>query len=174
MSDLFKNIKISIDDLSNIEDEAFVTIEKQYKLFLLLRNALLFVLVLIIVTLFYFFGETELNTWSFFCIYSSILVIWLINYALVNVGFPRKKYLLRQHDLIYKTGYLLQKTTAIPINRIQHIEIRQSILLRLFKLSKLIIYTAGGNSSDLSISGLKPKDAEVLKAHISITISKHE
>ena len=174
MSELFENHSISIDALPKIEEETFLPIEITYKLFLQIRNALLFLLLLIIVGLFNIFGNLDLNLWYFIATYIGIVIAWILSFMLVNIGFPRKKYLLRQHDLLYKTGYIFEKTTAIPINRIQHIEIRQSILLRIFKLSKLVIYTAGGNSSDLSISGLKPEDAKQLKEFISKTISEHE
>ena len=93
---------------------------------------------------------------------------------MVELGFSRKAYLLRDHDLVYRTGYIMQKTTAIPKNRIQHVEIRQGVLLRIFKLSKLVVFTAGGSSSDLSISGLEPEVAEKLKEHISLSIIGHE
>jgi len=174
MSKVFENYPINLDTLPQIEEKAFRPIEIAYKLFLQIRNALLFILSLIIVSLLNIFGKLELDQWFFVAMYIAILILWIFSFMLVNIGFPRKKYLLRQHDLLYKTGYIFEKTTAIPINRIQHIEIRQSILLRMFKLSKLIIYTAGGNSSDLSISGLKPEDASFLKEHISKTISEHE
>ena len=94
--------------------------------------------------------------------------------ALILIGFPYKAYLLRDHDILYKTGYLSRRTTAVPKNRIQHVEIRQGVLSRMFKLSKLVVFTAGGNASDLSISGLKPEVAQQLKEHISKSISIHE
>ena len=174
ISNLFENNKVLVDLIPSIDNEAFISIEKSYKKFLQFRNALFFLLSLIIVTFLYIFQEVDLNKWYFVTLYLAIFIAWILSFIIVNKGFPRKKYLLRQHDLIYKTGYLVQKTTTIPINRIQHIEIRQSILLRIFKLSKLIIYTAGGNSSDLSISGLQPEDAKLLKEHISKIISEHE
>jgi len=174
MSELFDNQSIAIEDLPTLESEDYQTIEKSYKIFLHLRNGLFVLSAFVIVLLFHIFGGEEWADWQFAIVYISLFVFWLLNFGLVELGFPRKKYLLRRHDLVYKTGYLLQTTTAIPKNRIQHVEIRQSILLRLFKLSKLVIYTAGGSSSDLSISGLKPELAEQLKEHISLSISEHE
>ncbi len=174
MSELFQNQSIELKDLPLIDPETFKPIENAYKLFLHLRNGLLFILIFSIVILFQLFGNSELLNWHFAIIYISIFIFWILSFGLVELGFPRKKYILRQHDLVYQTGYLIQNTTAIPKNRIQHVEIRQSILLRIFKLSRLVIYTAGGSSSDLSISGIKPEEAELLKEHISLSISEHE
>jgi hypothetical protein len=61
---------------------------------------------------------------------------------------------------------------SVPKNRIQHVEIRQAIVLRLFKLSKIVIFTAGGSGSDLSISGLKPELAERIKENLSQSVSE--
>jgi len=131
-------------------------------------------LAFVIVLLVQIFAETELEDWQFAIGYVVLFILSIASFLLVEVGFKRKAYLLREYDLLYKTGYLMQKMTAIPKNRIQHVEIRQSVLLRLFKLSKLVIYTAGGSSSDLSISGLKPEDAEILKEHISKSVAQYE
>lgn len=174
MSELFHNQSIAIEDLPEIESESFKGIEKQYKVFLHLRNLLLITLVFIVVLLIQIFAEPDVEEWSYAIAYIILFILSLSSFVLVELGFKRKAYLLREYDLLYKTGYLMQKMTAIPKNRIQHIEIRQSILLRLFKLSKLVIYTAGGSSSDLSISGLKPEDAEQLKEHISKSVAEHE
>lgn len=174
MSELFQNQSISIEDLPSVDLNDFKPIEKSYKFFLHLRNGILLLVLFGLVLLLQYFGNTELPDWYFASGYIGIFVFWILSFVLVELGFPRKQYLLRRHDLLYKTGYLMQTMTAVPKNRIQHVEIRQSVLLRLFKLSKLVVYTAGGSSSDLSIPGLKPEDAELLKEHISKSISEHE
>lgn len=176
MSELFENQSVALDDLPKVDEQDFKAIEKKYKSFLHLRNALFFVILLGALAVFHFFNtsEIEIPLMVFLGAYGVLAFFWIISVSLVELGFPRKSYLLRNHDLLYKTGYLMQKMTAVSKNRIQHVEIRQGILLRLFKLSKLVVYTAGGNSSDLSIPGLKPEDAEILKEHISLSVSQHE
>ena len=174
MSELFENQTISMEDLPQINQQAFKTIEKRYKYFLHIRNFVLIALVSVLIIAFQIFKESELETWYFAGVYIGLFIFWVLNFIFVELGFPRKSYLLRHHDLIYKTGYLMQKMTAIPKNRIQHVEIRQSLFLRIFSLSKLVIYTAGGSSSDLSISGLTPENADLLKEHISKAISEYE
>lgn len=176
MAELFENQSIALDDLPKVEEQDFKAIEKRYKGFLHLRNALFFVILLVAIAAFHLFNEseTEIPLIAYLGAYGALTFFWILSISLVELGFPKKSYLLRDHDLLYKTGYLMQKMTAVSKNRIQHVEIRQGILLRLFKLSKLVVYTAGGNSSDLSIPGLKPEDAEVLKEHISLSVSQHE
>lgn len=174
MSELFDNQTISLENLPPIVSEDFKAIEKRFKYFLHIRNFLLIAIVSVAIIVVHIFKDTGLEAWYFASAYISIFVFWVLSFLFVELGFPRKSYLLRQHDLIYRTGFLMQKMTAIPKNRIQHVEIRQSVFLRIFNLSKLVIYTAGGSSSDLSISGLNPEDADLLKEHISKAISEHE
>jgi len=174
MSELFKNQSIAIENLPSIEEESFQGIEKAYKTFMLIRNGLLIFLVFIIVLMIHLFAESTFENWHFAIVYIALFVFSILSFVLVQLGFERKAYLLREHDVIYKTGYIIQKMTVIPQNRIQHIEIREGVLLRLFKLSKLVIYTAGGNASDLSISGINPEVAKQLKEFISKKIAEND
>jgi len=49
---------------------------------------------------------------------------------------------------------------------VQHLRIDQGPIERKFNLSRLKIFTAGGNSSDLSIPGLDPITSNKLKQFI--------
>jgi membrane protein YdbS with pleckstrin-like domain len=89
-------------------------------------------------------------------------------------GFPLKGYALREHDIVYKTGLIYRKNTTIPFNRIQHIEIRQSMIARMLGISKLKIFTAGGQGSGLFIHGLSPETAQQLKDFLSKTANQYE
>ena len=89
-------------------------------------------------------------------------------------GFPKKGYLVREKDVSFQKGLLVFKSTSVPFNRIQHVEVNQGILAKIFKLSSVKIYTAGGNASDLSIPGLPVEVAANLKDFLSEKISEHE
>lgn len=95
-----------------------------------------------------------------------LLIFGLAHIILITMAFKLKGYAVREKDITYKTGLLMRRQTTIPYTRIQHVEVRQGILERYFNLGKLNIYTAGGQSSDLSIPGLKNKEAHRLKAFI--------
>lgn len=100
----------------------------------------------------------------------------LISYTVVIslLGFPKKGYLLRERDISYKTGLIYYKQISVPFNRVQHVEVSQGVLAKIFHLSSVKIYTAGGNASDLSIPGLTVTDAQKLKAFISEKINQNE
>lgn len=106
-----------------------------------------------------------------------IFLVLLIGFWLIWVGFHAweyKGYALRQHDILFKTGIWFKSTTVVAFNRIQHVEIQQGPLDRLFSVSSLILYTAGGSASDLIIPGLHPDDAAKLKDHVTPKSSPDE
>lgn len=107
-------------------------------------------------------------------IISGIAVLIVYSIVISVLGFPKKGYLLREKDISYKTGLIFYKQISVTFNRIQHVEVSQGILAKLFGLSSVKIFTAGGSASDLSIPGLLSVDAQKLKAFISEKISQYE
>lgn len=77
------------------------------------------------------------------------------------------RYAVREHDLLVRSGVLFRHWTAIPHQRIQHVDTRQGPLERLFGLSRLLVFTAAGMSGDGSIPGLEAKEAERLRDTLS-------
>ena len=67
-------------------------------------------------------------------------------------------------------GFLWRADTIVPFNRIQHIDVAQGPLQRLFDLSTLIVHTAGTHNSIVTLPGLATADAEemreTIKGHI--------
>ena len=105
-----------------------------------------------------------------------ILLLFLIfgwsyfnNYQLMK----RNGYALRQRDIIFRRGFLFQKTTVVPFNRIQHVSVERGVIDKALKLATLKIFTAGGSGSDLSIPGLLPGTAFSLKEELSNRMSGH-
>ena len=107
-----------------------------------------------------------------------IFSVWALLLSVILMeelkGFKRRGYALRQRDITYKKGYLFHSQTTIPFNRIQHCETSQGPLSRAFGLMTLKVFTAGGASSDLRISGLRPDEANKLKEFITEASSSYE
>jgi len=173
---LFENNIIDTSKLPTLDVSEFNPLLKKYKKLLFINSIIFFGILAIIIFVIDFFidSENDIPNIVIYIAYSSILFLFIIRLLFIQLGFPEKGYLLRQHDIIYKSGLLNKKIIAIPINRIQHSEIRQSYFARLLKISKIKIFTAGGNTSDLSISGLSPEIAQQIKDYLSNTISKNE
>ena len=99
--------------------------------------------------------------------------LWMLPVALAVpfigrpiISVPRIAYAVRERDIIYKSGVFWQTVTAIPFNRIQHVEKSSTPLDRRFNLATLQLFTAGGTGGDLKIHGLPAKTAERLRFFI--------
>lgn len=95
-------------------------------------------------------------------------IIILIIMALLMTLWVARRYRLTGYQVLpqevhFRTGALWRTQTAVAVNRIQHVEITQGPVERYFKLAKLVIYTAGGSGSDLSVPGLPQVEAEQIR-----------
>ena len=113
---------------------------------------------------FYFWIEIQ-EFWWVLLIGFSVLALLML--AFVRISFKAKSFAMREHDIVYKSGFISLETTLIPFNRVQHIEIHEGVLMRMYNLTTLQIFTAGGAMSDLKIAGLYKTDAEKMKAFIT-------
>ena len=73
---------------------------------------------------------------------------------------------MREHDIHYKSGIIWRKTVSLPFNRIQHVELESGPLERLFKLTTLKFFTAGGGNADMKIPALGFERASKLRAFV--------
>ena len=88
------------------------------------------------------------------------LVVWQV------VSVPRMGFAVRERDIVFRSGVFWRSVTAIPFNRIQHVEKSSTPLDRRFDLAALQLFTAGGTGGDLRIRGLSAPLAEKLRGFI--------
>jgi len=102
-----------------------------------------------------------------------IFIIFFWNFMTIWQWQKRSGYAIREKDVLFKRGFLSEKITAVPFNRIQHVTTQRGVLDKMLGISTLKIFTAGGSGSDISIPGLTPSLAASLKDTLSDSISKH-
>lgn len=83
-----------------------------------------------------------------------------------RISVPRKAYAVRERDVIYRSGVVWRTVTAVPFNRIQHVETESTPLDRRFGLAALQVFTAGSAGGDLKIQGLPADVAERLRVFV--------
>lgn len=116
----------------------------------------------------------EILPWMFY-IFLCFWLLWVVFvFVSVHYGFPYKGFAIREQDVHYKTGWLYRNITSVPICRIQHIKVQQSVLAKFWGLAKLNIYTAGDSSNDLTIPGISFEKALQIKALLSEKIHANE
>jgi len=162
---LFKNESVDINSLPSIDLEMFTPIEKRYRIIMIINSIISGVIIAIPIILIAIFN-TEVPLYIGYALLSVLLVYIIFNIYWSRISIQYKSYLLRSNDILFKKGVIWKRTTAIPFNRIQHVEVKQSAIAKQLNLSKIIIFTAGGNTGDLAISGLNDETANKIREFI--------
>jgi uncharacterized protein len=76
------------------------------------------------------------------------------------------RYALLTEELYLERGVFNRVRTIVPLRRIQHLDVSQTLLEREFGLGKLIVHTAGSRSSDVVLPGLPHQEAERLRDEV--------
>ena len=95
--------------------------------------------------------------------------LWSLVWPLVAV--PRRGYVVRDKDLLYKSGVLWRSVKAFPFNRVQHTKLDSTPLDRRFGLSSLSVFPAGAGAGQ-RVRGLGQETAERLRVYISERIEQ--
>lgn len=170
----FSNQVILPELLAPIEVQEFEALEKKYKLINQIGAALILFIALTIFFLSIQFSTGDIPILVSMGIPSIFILIFILRFVLVILGFPKKGYLLRKHDVSFRSGLLIYKLTTIPFNRIQHVEVSQNMMEKSFGLSRVKIFTAGGSVSDLAIPGLLPDKAHQIESFLLSKVSQHD
>jgi len=167
---MFENEPVS--DFPNITEITFKSISKKFLKVILLNAFFLFCIILmglILVNYFNLFeelnGHFKLSCGAFIFIFSLVILLKFL-------GFKKRKYAVREKDISYKSGVFFKKLTTVPFSRVQHIEIDEKPVSRLFGLASLSVYTAGDSSDDLVIKGITKEMASQIKEFISTKINE--
>ncbi len=159
-----ENQQILLSDIPQSEEIEFTPLLVNYKKLLIIQWSIFYAVLLIGIIIAYFLLPTPSITILLAVLFFLLLVIcYTLHLLLIKKGFPFKGYAIREKDVHYRSGYLTQRITTIPIHRIQHLEIRQGLLAKILGIAKLKIFTAGDNGADLSIKGIDMPTAENIK-----------
>ena len=162
----FLNEQVEIEDIPQVQNLEYKGLHRNYLTVELLGISILWIVIGLAILMNIIFNSEIRGT-----IFPPLLFgFWILLVAttsfVVVKGFKRKKYALRERDIVYQQGLIWRKFVVLPFNRVQHAEVHQGPIERIFDLGKLKVYTAGGSSSDLTISGLEVKKAQSLKHFI--------
>lgn len=169
---MFTNAQIDVDALPKIEDVSLTRISPRYFNVLLINFLLVYLTIIVSVLIIKLGFYDEFLQPVFWYIFAAFVVISILNFILLKLAFPKRKYALREKDIIYSSGYFTNKTTTLPFSRIQHIEVSRSFLSRKFGLSSLKIYSAGESGGDISIAGLPKSVADTQYAFLTTIVNE--
>lgn len=167
----FSNSNINIEELPTVGAINLQRISKSFlKVIAFNRLIFYFILVGLSIGLKFLIREDVFQKYYWYGILA-LLIFFLVDFVIAILAFKRRKYALREHDVIYSKGLIVYYRITIPLNRVQHVEVSQSWLERYLKLASLKIYTAGESGGDLRIRGLENETAQSMNAYISSRIN---
>lgn len=159
----FSNTPLTIDELPKVADITFTALDPKYRWINLSQPLLILAIISTpMVILSFITDQLSLGYlgWGLYC------VIVLLSFAYHYVAATKRRYALREADLLYQEGIFWHTTTAVAFNRVQHIDLTHGPLERKYNIATIKCFTAGGSSVDLKVPGLPKEDAEVLRAFI--------
>ncbi len=88
-----------------------------------------------------------------------------------SVWHPPRRYQswgYRIDDRVLETrnGKLFQTTRLLPLNRLQHVDLQQGPLERMYGLARVELHTAGTENASITIPGLAHEEAVRLRDHL--------
>ncbi len=166
MKDDFTNDQINISDLPTVNTLNLIELNKDYLTAKMIRNLIFWLVILVVTFTVYYTKVDELPKLARIGIPTALIIIMFFQFIMTYFGFKKKFYALREKDILFQTGLLWRTKTVIPFNRIQHAEVIQGPIDRMFDLSVLRIFTAGGSASDMNLPGLRPIEANNIKEFI--------
>jgi hypothetical protein len=102
------------------------------------------------------------------CIVASVanilLTVFIVFYCKKSYNYTG--YAVREKDFLFKEGIWWQSISIVPYSRVQHCEIDQGPIDRMFGLCSLQLFSAGGSSSDIEVDGLTQEQATAIKQYI--------
>lgn len=99
----------------------------------------------------------------------ALLAAWLVLRVPLQ-RFHAKGYAVGDDRLRVVRGLMFRSDSVVPFGRVQHIDLDQGPLERMYDLATLTVHTAGTHNASVRLAGLKHADAvalrEAIRAHI--------
>ena len=167
----FENDILKIDSLPRFQEVELISFAKAYLYKRNISTTISLVIVAVAIGLAYYIAE-EFRPYAPFMAGMFLLVFLWAYYS--NFQWYRKSgYAVREKDIIFKRGFLFERTTVVPFNRVQHVSTNRGVLDKMLKLSALNVFTAGGSGSDVALPGLHPETADALKEALAAKMAGH-
>ena len=160
---MFQNPEIRLEDLPNLDHVDWQPLHDRYiSEQLVARSGAIAILVVLMCVIEFAPVYIPLTwfRWGMLLLFGAALLTWPL------IAVPRQGYVVRDKDIVFRSGVFWRNVTAIPYNRIQHVETSSTPLNRRFGTATLKLFTAGGAGGDMKIDGLPADTAEQLRVMI--------
>lgn len=163
---MFENPEISLDELPAADDVEWRSLAARYIRRLQVQSLITTTVATVGVVVLQVAPLPIAQRWLFALAWLLIVASGVSGLLWPLVSVPRMGYAIRDKDILYRSGVLWRTVTAVPFNRLQHVETSSTPLDRHFTLAALQLFTAGGSGGDLKIHGMPADVAESLRLFI--------
>nr|WP_321222815.1 PH domain-containing protein [uncultured Psychroserpens sp.] len=170
---MFINQQVEIETLPKLSTIDLKPISGQYFKIVIFNKLIIYSLFIGLVIAGKFIVQKDFFQTNYTIIIGVVILCCLINFVLARLAFKKRKYAIRNKDVIYSKGLIVNSITTVPISRIQHIEESRSWLARQLHLATLKIFTAGESGSDLKIDGLPLEEARQINDFLSNKVNEN-
>jgi hypothetical protein len=167
----FLNDQVHTEDLPRVENAILTPIEPSYLKILRWEWLILSIILGVLVAILLCFINPLQQPLRIGLLIGAWVLITAAWYWLQEKSFSNKAFAIREKDVIYRSGWIIQSTHTCPFNRIQHSAVTIGPLEKRFGLASLVLYTAGSSEADLRIRGLQETTAWTLKEWINKKIA---
>ena len=171
---IFQNNTVDMALLPKAEEVELIPIEKNYLKVLRIEWMIISVILIIAMGVLIFMVPSLQLFPAYLLMTALTIVIIILYYLFQTLAFKKKAYSLREKDVIYQNGVIIQQTSICPFNRIQNSSVSSGPFERKYGLATLHLYTAGTTGADIHIKGLKEETAQSIKEHIAKKIADEE
>lgn len=79
------------------------------------------------------------------------------------VSYRYWRYAVTEEALFAERGWFTRVRTVVPLRRIQHLDVAESLFEREVGLGRLVVHTAGTRNNTIVVPGLRKERAEALR-----------
>ncbi len=152
----FENDPIDVDGLPRLHEQRFEPLDPAYARVRAVAAAVAATIVVSLATV----AAVVMSTWFPLAIGAVGLVIVMVVAIAQRIETDHMAYLVREHDVSFRSGFVGRTVATVPFARVQHVSIDRGPIDRRFGLAALQLRTAGGH---ISVPGLRSDVAEQLK-----------
>lgn len=150
------------------EPEGLTPLDPGYKSMIRLQLGIVSLVLLVAATI----AEIAIPGWT-----GAVWIPVLLLAAFLLIRLPLRRYQARGYSLAEERlrvvrGILFRGDTVVPFGRVQHIDVDQGPLERVYGLATLTVHTAGSHNASVSLPGLAHNDALAMREDIRAAIRR--
>lgn len=166
----FSNEVVDASSLPDFQRAPLQPVSARFAPYAVLTNAIFWLVLVVAALLVPRLPMVEFELPGWVVLAPGLALLWFCGVAALDAR--RRRWALREHDLIYHSGLIWQRTAILPFARIQHVETASGPIERMFGLMRVKCFTAGGMSADLTVEGLERDAARRVRQYLLDQISE--